>query len=326
MRQSDSSIERLVVLRALGLGDLLTAVPALRAIERAFPTYQRVVVTTSGVADLVSLIGNFDVVAQPLGALPKWLADSEIAFNLHGSGPQSHRALQELRPRRLIAFANEDADVDGPKWRSNEHEVVRWCRLLAESGIVVDPDDLRIQAPMTDIARSFVGATVVHPGAASGSRRWPVERWRQVVRHERMSGRRVVITGSLSELPLCRSVAENSDLGEDVILAGRTDVVELTSVVAVADRVLCGDTGVAHVATAVGTPSVVLFGPTPPARWGPPPRCIHRVIWSGGSGDPHAEAIDPGLESISVGRVLDEIQELEKTMTTRSALTAKVTT
>ncbi len=66
------------------------------------------------------------------------------------------------------------------------------------------------------------------------------------------------------------------------MLAGRTDLVELAAAVAAAGRVVCGDTGVAHLATALGTPSVVLFGPTSPARWGPPAdRPQHRVLWAG---------------------------------------------
>jgi uncharacterized protein YjbJ (UPF0337 family) len=69
--------------------------------------------------------------------------------------------------------------------------------------------------------------------------------------------------------------------------------------------VLCCDTGVAHLATAYRTPSVVLFGPTPPGEWGPPPdRPQHRVLWRGGRGDPHADAPDPGLLAIAVEDVL----------------------
>jgi ADP-heptose:LPS heptosyltransferase len=78
---------------------------------------------------------------------------------------------------------------------------------------------------------------------------------------------------------------------------------------------VCGDTGVAHLATALGTPSVVLFGPTAPARWGPPPdRPIHRVLWAGAEGDPHADRPDPGLLRIGVDDVLVELADLPSTV------------
>jgi hypothetical protein len=70
--------------------------------------------------------------------------------------------------------------------------------------------------------------------------------------------------------------------------------------VAAARVVLCSDTGVAHLATAYRTPSVVLFGPVGPADWGPPPgRLRHRALWSGRHGDPAADRADPGLLSFT---------------------------
>jgi ADP-heptose:LPS heptosyltransferase len=71
--------------------------------------------------------------------------------------------------------------------------------------------------------------------------------------------------------------------------------------------VACGDTGVAHLASALRRPSVVLFGPTSPSRWGPPPLPIHRVIWTGREGDPHADRPDPGLLEIEPEVVLGEL-------------------
>ena len=71
-----------------------------------------------------------------------------------------------------------------------------------------------------------------------------------------------------------------------------------------AGRVVCGDNGIAHLAIALGTPSVVLFGPVPPAEWGAPPDRRHHVaLWAGQRGDPHAEKVDPGLLSITVAEV-----------------------
>ena len=101
----------------------------------------------------------------------------------------------------------------------------------------------------------------------------------------------VVITGSAGERPLAEASPAAPGCRPDAVLAGRTDLRALAAAVAAAARVFCGDTGVAHLATALGTPSVVLFGPTPPAEWGPPAdRPQHVALHHGGRGDPHADA------------------------------------
>ncbi|HET6691860.1 MAG TPA: glycosyltransferase family 9 protein, partial [Miltoncostaeaceae bacterium] len=124
-------------------------------------------------------------------------------------------------------------------------------------------------------------------------------------------GRRVVVTGASSERRLALRVAAEAGVPAPDVLAGRTGLRELAEVVAAADRVVCGDTGVGHLATALGVPSVVLFGPVAPGRWGPPAdRPVHRVLWAGGTGDPHAERADPGLLRIGVDRVLDALEAL----------------
>ena len=70
---------------------------------------------------------------------------------------------------------------------------------------------------------------------------------------------------------------------------------------------ISGDTGLAHLATAYARPSVTLFGPVPPAEWGPPAHPRHQVLWDGTAGyrgDPHGHRIDPALVAISVPEVL----------------------
>jgi ADP-heptose:LPS heptosyltransferase len=102
-----------------------------------------------------------------------------------------------------------------------------------------------------------------------------------------------------------------AELPEGSVYAGCTGLLELAALVAAAGRVLCGDTGVAHLATALGTPSVVLFGPVSPARWGPPPeRKQHRALWAGSTGDPHGASPDPGLLRIGVPDVLRALEDL----------------
>ena len=88
---------------------------------------------------------------------------------------------------------------------------------------------------------------------------------------------------------------------------------------------MCGDTGVAHLATALRTPSVVLFGPTSPALWGPPPdRPWHRALWAGTSGDPHGQRPDPGLLAIGVDQVTEALADLPEAAAPRPARRATV--
>jgi ADP-heptose:LPS heptosyltransferase/uncharacterized protein YjbJ (UPF0337 family) len=292
----------LLAYRALGLGDLLTGVPALRALRDAFPEHRLVLAAPAVLAPLAELSGAVDEVLDTAPLAVPALSGADVAVNLHGRGPESHRAILASAPRRMIAFASPDVPWRGPEWRAGEHEVARWCRLLEESGIPADPDRLDLPPPAGPAA---AGATVVHPGAASPARRWPPERWAAVARAERAAGRRVLVTGSPAERPLAERVARAAGLDPDAVLAGRTNVIELAAIVAAAGLVLCGDTGVGHMATAFGTPSVLLFGPTPPAEWGPPARRDrHVVLHRGGRGDPHGDEPDPGLLDITIDDVL----------------------
>jgi ADP-heptose:LPS heptosyltransferase len=89
-------------------------------------------------------------------------------------------------------------------------------------------------------------------------------------------------------------------------------VLELAAIVAAAGRVVCGDTGIAHLATALGRPSVVLFGPVSPDLWGPPPdRPQHIALWAGRTGDPHGRSVDRGLLDISVDDVAGALERLD---------------
>lgn len=216
--------------------------------------------------------------------------------------------LRALAPRALVAFSNREAAVDGPHWRADEHEVLRWCRLMIESGCRADPDDILVDAEPHPGAP--VDATMVHPGAKSGSRRWPADRWIDVVRAETEAGRVVVVTGTEPERALVRHIIDHGDPAHVQALVG-ADVMTFAAHVAAAGRVLCGDTGVAHLATALGRPSVSLFGPMSPALWGPLRDLDrHIVLWTGRTGDALSDDPDPGLLEISVDDVTDAIARL----------------
>ncbi|HEX5813101.1 MAG TPA: glycosyltransferase family 9 protein, partial [Pseudonocardia sp.] len=278
----DDSRPSVLVLRALQIGDLLVAVPALRAVRRAHPEYRLVLATSAALAPIVERIGGVDLLLPTPDptAVPWPGAAPGVAVNLHGTGPQSHRALNALNPRRRIGFRCGDAGPgwEGPAWDTvavaHPHERARWCALLEAVGIPADADDLRLPSPAcagsTDTGSARAAPVLVHPGAAYGAKRWPVERFAAVA--AALDGPRtpVLVTGSAGERDLALAVARRAGLPVDRVLAGRTDLGALCDLVSGAGLVISGDTGIAHLASAYRTPSVVLFGPVDPAQWGPP--------------------------------------------------------
>ncbi len=292
----------ILVLRALGVGDLAAGVPALRAIRAHYPDRVLALAAPAWLTPLIDLIGGVDRVL-PLDSLAGPLAvptPVEVAINLHGSGPQSHQLLASVRPSRLLGFATPGFP-SGPAWRADEHERDRWCRLLGHYGIPARADDLDLAVPPAfDIP---YGVTIIHPGAKSPSRRWPAGRYAAVASALIAQGHDVVVTGSAGERDLVHRIA--LEAGAGVFLRGLGD---LAALVAHARVLISGDTGIAHLATAYRTPSVTLFGPMPPALWGPPPdRPRHRTIWHGthaSPGDAPGPDVHPALLAVTPEEVL----------------------
>ncbi|WP_423835400.1 glycosyltransferase family 9 protein [Streptomyces tubbatahanensis] len=311
---------RTLVLRALGLGDLLTAVPALRALRRAHPTHELVLAAPAWLAPAARAAQVADVLLPAGGAareVPSALGwpwpPPRLAVDLHGNGATSRAALAASAPARLLAYAEGSA----PAWRENEHERLRWCRLLRWYGIPADPGDLLLGDP--EVSSPAPGAVLVHPGADAGARRWPAERFAQVARGLRARGDEVVLTHGPGELALAHEVAARAGLPARAVPGGASGLPFelLAALVARARAVVVGDTGVAHLASALAAPSVVLFGPVSPALWGPPPHPRHRTLWrpSPGEGprpgDPHGARPDPRLLRLHPADVLDACARLE---------------
>jgi ADP-heptose:LPS heptosyltransferase len=299
-------VRRLLIVRALGLGDFLTGVPAYRALRAAYPDQETVLAAPRALAPLAALTGVIDRLLPTRELAPvRWAGPPpDVAVDLHGNGPASHRIVEELCARTTMRYASPQApDVPGPWWDPGEHEVARWCRLLEYHGIAADREDLGLLPP--PLPPRVAGAIVLHPGAAYPSRRWPAERFAAVARALSDTGHPVVLTGI--EQDLTRRVAAEAGLPAPAALD--TGLTNLAALIASARLVISNDTGASHLATAYGTPSVTLFGPVSPALWGPPPgRVQHVALWRGREdrpGDAHAAEVDSRLLQITVQEVLD---------------------
>lgn len=171
---------RLLVLRAGGIGDFCTGVPALRALRRALPRHHLVLAAPSRLAPLVPLADAVDELlpttcleGSGLDPLPWHGPSPDVAVNLHDRGPGSHVVLHTLWPSRTIAFGSPAAPggTEGPAWEEGEHEVARWCRLLGSFGIAADPSDVALRRPAGESVAPAPSSCIQGPAKPRGAGR-----------------------------------------------------------------------------------------------------------------------------------------------------------
>jgi ADP-heptose:LPS heptosyltransferase len=316
-----------VLFRALpGVGDLLCAVPALRAIRSHRPDVHVTLVTLPAVAPLAARYDRYldevlefpgfpglpdrrpDVRAIPgfLGAMHDRRAD--LAIQLHGIGDRTNDIVRLFGARRTAGFHPRGTPPPEPArylpWREAEHEIHRWLRLLGHLGL--PSDDTRLELPLAADAEAQADTVlddaldgrrdrrlvVVHPGASIADRRWSPRGFSTVVDRLVAAGSTVLLTGTSRERPvtqLVRSMAATPDAVTD--LAGQTSLDALAAIVRRADLVVTNDTGVSHVAAAMATPSVVVFTDTDPVRWAPLDTSLHHAIGGGSARRVAEEAV-----------------------------------
>ena len=154
------------------------------------------------------------------------------------------------------------------------HEVERALSLVAALGYRPGPGDdgrLAVRHPLPAWRPFAPGGAyvVVHPGASVPARGWDADRARGLVDALVERGWQVAVSGSMAERPLTAAVAGPPRAGV-VDLGGLTDLAGLAGVLEGAAVLVCGNTGPAHLAAAVGTPVVSIFAPVVPAgRWRP---------------------------------------------------------
>lgn len=186
----------------------------------------------------------------------------DLVLNLE-SAEYFHRFAHALNAKRVVGFG------DGATWL-NRHGVENHRAVLEAAGLPSAQALPRLMPapPPTDLPPHFV---VLHPGNShSGGNRhniraWPLANWVSLNERLRDAGVMTVITGAPSEVGLAAAVAAAG--GKD--LAGCTDLPTMAGVLAHAQLLVCTDTGPVHIAAAVGTPVLGLYGPTRPTQTAP---------------------------------------------------------
>ena len=295
---------KIAIFRALQLGDLLCAIPAVRAIRAAYPRARVALIGLPWARELAMRFSRyFDGFVEfpgfpgmperkpDVAAIARFFDDVhrekfDLILQMHGSGELTN-PLAVLMGGALTAgfyrpgHYRPDAQRFFP-WRDDEHEVLRWLRLVRELGI--EPHGRELEFPLAE--RDWAewrglrlgDYAVLHPGSQLPSRRWPAERFAEVGDALAAEGLQVVLTGIASE----RAITEQARqaMREPAIdLAGRTTLGGLAAVIAKARLLVCNDTGVSHIAAATRTPSVIVACGSDPKRWAPLESRLHRAIY-----------------------------------------------
>lgn len=303
--------QRVALFRALQLGDMLCAVPALRALRAALP---RANITLIGLPWAKSFVERFSryvdgFVAFPgypglpeqparIEQFPPFLAaiqnaHFDLTIQMHGSGVLTNPLALLFGARRTAGFFPPGEYCPDEQYflayPANDSEVRRLLSLVEFLGAPPQGEELEFPLTAADYQALAAIDTVpalrpgtyacVHPGARYVSRRWWPERFALVADALAAQGLHIVLTGSAEEITLTQTVAQ-AMRAPALDLAGRTNLGALGALLSHARVLICNDTGVSHLAAALQVPSVVIASGSDPDRWAPLDQHRHRVVYS----------------------------------------------
>jgi heptosyltransferase-2 len=283
-------VSRLLVVQTAQLGDIVLTTPLVAELKRARPAAHLTLVTTPAGRELLAPDPRVDAILvldkspTPRG---KWSYARLLANLLRGGYDLAIAAHRSVRSGVLVRVSRAPdrlgfAGAPGAwaytrtaAWAAEHHAVWRYLALAEAAGGRADGADPRPRLVVDPGARDRVQRLLegrdpivcLAPGSARATKRWTSEGFAAVARAVRERGLHPVIVGAPSERPLCEQVAGLA--GGALVLAGRIGVSELVAIVSGARAVVANDSGPGHVAAAVGTPVVSIFGPTSPAFYAP---------------------------------------------------------
>jgi ADP-heptose:LPS heptosyltransferase len=307
---------RIAVVRALALGDMLCAVPTLRALRARSPDAHIAVIGLPWAAELVTRFPAYldeliefpgfpgipEVPVDP-GRTIAFLSEMQdrpfdLVVQLQGNGLVINEFAALLGARQLAGFVPTGIGLGPPRddpediwvpYPATGHEIDRLVALPRALGARVD-DHLEFPVRYGDrdkaarlLADTGIGIepfAVIHAGGSRPDRRWAAEQFAVVADALADEGLQILLTGTAGEAGVTGAVRRKMQ-APGVDLAGRTSLGVLAGLVEAARIVVTNDTGVSHLAAAIGADSVTVFTASDPQRWAPRGKGRHLVVGMG---------------------------------------------
>jgi ADP-heptose:LPS heptosyltransferase len=331
---------RVAVVKPSRLGDFICATPALRALGEALPDAEITLITLPILRDLAERLSMVDhYVAFPgypglaeqffdarrtLRFFARMQVESyDLAVQMQGSGVYSNPFTLMLGASVTAGFVRHDGwagklDAALPIPREG-HEVDRMLRLTSFLGApprgrapafeLWEEDRAAARVLLAGARKPFIG---LHPGAREPHRAWMPERFAaSAAELQRRHGGTIILMGAPEEAALVAEVADGLT-GDYLNLTGRTPLSVLGAVTSRLTLLLANNSGPAHIAYAVGTPTVIVYGNVLPERYGPPVDGPFRLVHGeeGPLPAPRDSGAARGLDRIEVEEVVAAAEEL----------------
>jgi ADP-heptose:LPS heptosyltransferase len=298
--------KKIAVFRALQLGDMLCAIPAIRALKSAYPDAELTLIGLPWAESLLSRFPRyFDEFINFPGypGLPEQEYDHsqflvfegiikaenfDYIIQMQGNGTIVNDMLTDLNAGKLLGYTYDKGNLEDKSFMhypNYGHEVNRHLMLMEHFGVPIldsnlefplyHPDRISLRNLQLPIEpRKYV---CIHPGSRGAWRQWPTQHFAALGDLCARSGLKVVVTGTASETPIINEVIQKMEC-QAINLAGMTSLGAIAALIDEAYLLISNCTGVSHIAAALETPSVVISMDGEPERWGPINTRIHHTI------------------------------------------------
>jgi ADP-heptose:LPS heptosyltransferase len=274
------------------LGDFILALPSLEVLRRAFPQARSVIM---GYPRILELTENRFYAEEILSIDQKGMA----SFFVRG-GSLDHCLSQFFKTFDLIFVFGKDGEgnlignlnrvCEGrilhinsfPRWDGGIHLIDHLLMELSRYGFSTSERIPKLFLNESDRAwgrEYWMGkgvtpgeretAIIIHPGSGSKKKVWPLDRFLKLAEYlrQQLSSRILIVLGP-AEGPETRKIFETGTRGVDILVRGLS-LIQLASVMEGCRVFVGNDSGVSHLAAALGIPTLAIFGPTDPKVWSP---------------------------------------------------------
>lgn len=342
---------RVMIVRVGAMGDVIHALPAVAALRRSRPEWRidwavderwaPLLLNRLRLGPVVNAIhrapvrswGKSPLSPGTFSSIRRLRAEMragkyDLAVDMQGTIRSA--AIGWLAHTGKLAGYNDPREAAAKRFyglrigREGAHVVEQGRALLSEAtGVPLELSAEDKLLPMDAIAEAWADEAVrgqrigvvgqrvcvVSPRAGWGAKQWPAERFGALAAELKKKGFTTLVNAMSEDDPLAAKVVATSEGAAQVIAGG---IAELASLLRRAALYVGGDSGPTHMAAALGTPVIGLYGPTDPARNGPWGAGPMRVLRHGSSTTSHkrVEEIDGGLARVEVAEVLEAVEDL----------------